>query len=192
MASWCTEPNQSAMISPIMRSALQGIFRGEVSITNCMQSTWLHISNGSSMLPTGPTALCPQSCPPFRAFSLASTTGRRCFIKVVAARWPPVAIRATRLFSTLFSNYALSINLRLEISWRDSKHFRSKDDRLRKFQCGGIKFVVLGWHYQVAAGEKETNLQRSAPKKMRQFARVMTRLTIGKMRTWEEPGLQYW
>lgn len=40
IASWCTEPNQSAMISPIIRSEVHGTFRGDVSINHCMQSTY--------------------------------------------------------------------------------------------------------------------------------------------------------
>lgn len=188
MASWCTEPNQRAMISPIIRSGDQAVFRGDVSMTHCMQSTcpWssARAHPCSRLDVTGLDPLCGRS----RASNLASTTGRRCFIKVVAARCPPVAIRATRLISTSILNYAAPINLRHQTSWRNSKHFRSKDHRLREFQCGDIEFVVLSWHRQSfrAPGEKETNLHRSAPKKIRQLARVMTRLAIGKTRTRDE------
>lgn len=40
MASWCTELNQMAMISPIMRDEDHGSLRGDVSMIHCMQSTW--------------------------------------------------------------------------------------------------------------------------------------------------------
>ncbi len=39
IASWWTELNQIAMISPIIRAGVHGFLRGDVSISHCMQST---------------------------------------------------------------------------------------------------------------------------------------------------------
>lgn len=40
IVSWCTELNQIARISPIIRAGDHWFFRGEVSISHCMQSTY--------------------------------------------------------------------------------------------------------------------------------------------------------
>ena len=142
MASWCTEPNQRAMISPIMRSELQGTLRGDVSTNHCMQSIYSKCQESWSMLGSSTTGFFAPSCW-LRASSRASTTGPRCFIKILAARCPPVATLATNLSTVSIMDCKGFDNLRLHKMRRDPEHFSCKDDRLRKLQCSGCKLMVL-------------------------------------------------
>ncbi len=140
MASWCTEPNHTAMISPTMRADDHGLLRGDVSISHCMQSLFVSAAR--------PKSDCSASWAAIRRL----TTGSKLRKSVLAALCRPVVTAATSLVRRV-SFFIAGIHSaackesehpRLQELWRNSQKLGSKYYGLRELECRLRELGILG------------------------------------------------